>query len=138
MCENQNIELRFTIEDLKVPWASYFMSLDTENSFSEPRAENQPLLRKWLLGILLKSIFFKIPELVFRTAAVPIAAKNKTVQYNSHFFCQLLFFCAGRLKMPQSMSKLGLNIFKFISNLMRASCYKELVQLSAHVCWKKI
>ena len=58
--------------------APYLMSLDIENSLSELRAELWPRLRKWFSKHpYTKKKFFKIPELVYLTAAVPIAPKNR-------------------------------------------------------------
>ena len=72
-------ELRFSTVDLGAPWAPYFMSLDIKKSLSESRAELRLRLWKWFSKHPSEKcfFFFKIPELVFRTAAAPIAAENR-------------------------------------------------------------
>ena len=58
------------------PWAPYFTSLDIENSLSDPHAELWPQLQKLFAKPPLKKIILKSPDLVYRTAAPPIAAEN--------------------------------------------------------------
>ena len=80
---------------------SYFMSLDIENSLSEPRAKLRPRLRKWIS----QKKFFKIPLLDYRTAAAQIVVrwpyrlpiKNLKTLYKSQFGVNFNFFCAGSL-----------------------------------------
>ena len=57
-CENQENLLRFSIVDLRAPWAPYFSSLYIENSLSEPLAEFRPWLQKWFSKHPSKMFFF--------------------------------------------------------------------------------
>ena len=82
-----------------------------------------------VLIFLVKVFFFKIPDLVRRPTAAPVAAKfaarwryrlpfnNLTAHYNSQFCVSFHFsFCPGSPKMPLDLSKLGLNLILFILN----------------------
>ena len=82
------------------------------------------------MGLPLQFFFFKIPDLVHRRTAAPIAAENRRQmalqtsqqQYDSTLqksvLCKLSFwFFPGSPKMPLNLSELGLNIIQFISNL---------------------
>ena len=96
--KNKKNGLRFSIVDLRAPWAPYFMSLDIENSLSEPRVELRWRLRKWFAKHPSKTFFFSkflnlCPGLPRRRSQPKIAArwryrppiKNLTSHYNSQF-----------------------------------------------------
>ena len=88
---------------LRAPWAQYFTSLDIENSLCVLCPEFRPRLQKWFSEHPSKMFFFKMPELVYRTAgALPpkitarwrhrLPIKNLTAHYDSQF-CVSFYFC---------------------------------------------
>ena len=127
--------LRHSIVDRSAPDATEFTSLCIENSAGQWHAKLRPRRHP------NKNIFFKIPDLVYRTTAVLVVAKNRRqmpLQTSFHksdstlqqsVLCPILFqFHSGSLKPLINMSKLGLNIIQGISNLDSGVFYKDMVQ----------
>ena len=71
--------LRFFIVDPNAPYAPQFMSLNIKNYPGKPRVELWPLPQdaRCIQDVLLKSFFFKIPDLVYWTTAWPVTAENR-------------------------------------------------------------
>ena len=133
------------------PPVFYFMSLDIENSLSEPQANIRARPPKGSRSILLKYFFsskFMILSryLPRRRSPAEIAArwryrplrKNLTAYCDSQF-CVSFHFCfyhesQKRLQTCQN----GAYTYFFFFIFMLISSYKELVQFSAIVCWTEI
>ena len=130
--------------ELRALWAPYFTLLDIQNALSEPRVKLQPRLFFFLLSLKFLNLSKGLPQgrslpKIAARGPYRLPIKSLTANYNIKFCVSLNFlFCAGSPKMHLNMSELGLKINKFISNLFWVSSYKELVQLSAHVFWKKM
>ena len=82
--------------------------------------EVQPWPRKQCINFLIKVVVFNIPDLVHG----PTAA---TAHYNSKLLVSFNFVLPRKPKMPLNVSRLGLNIIYFISNLYGGVFFTELV-----------